>query len=241
MISFIPKSGSVRKFRGVFYYVDAMLYSLVVGIYSTGVFLKESASRLSVISSTLDYKKIKRSTILVVSCLLVLEAVASFALFKKYSVPITTEDQTSVHTIFSPLISDASASTNGQVIPAGSEIPALLTTLQKEGFTAVVSGKTNEPKLAVSGNIIALGTDTISVFEYVNQQEASQQAVALANKYNTDITQNIWGEQIHVYVNGNLLLYYFGTKQPVIQALASFAGNSLVKLPADTKNNSSSI
>ncbi len=240
-ISFVPKSDSARKLLNkLLRYIDAGLYSLMVGIYSTGVFFKESASRISVRGARLDYKKTKRNAILIISSLLVLEAVASMALFRKYSVPITPEDQTSVNAIFSPLISGTETSSN-QAMSEESEIPALLATLKKEGFTGAVLGKTNEPKLAVSGNIISLGTDTISVFEYMNQQQASQQAIALANRYNSDITQNMWGEQIHVYVNGNLLVYYFGTKTSVISALASFAGSSLVQLPVETKNNSSGI
>ena len=112
----------------------------------------------------------------------------------------------------------------------GSATERFVGQLKDHGLTAVMIGKiTRRPYFTVEGNTVALNGDSIQVFEYPDHQSAVNDGSTLANRYSASSRSDAWKRDIHLYVDGTLVIFYMGSQNSIVSVLDAYAGVSLTQ------------
>ncbi len=86
----------------------------------------------------------------------------------------------------------------------------LLKKINEGGYNSEAVSINLRRQFSVSGTLVTLGGDNITVFEYASNDLASKEAGDFVLRKNT-----------HLYVVGSLVLYYFGQRSDIIETLGS--------------------
>ena len=126
---------------------------------------------------------------------------------------------------------------SGTLGPATSD---MIQKLENVGFKPVVVDSVNRRQFSVSGRLIALGGDSFQAFEYPDHISALQAVSSLASRYSLSTKSVSWKRQVHLYVNGNIAIYYFGSRESTVGILGQYAGlsitDSMISAPVATIN-----
>lgn len=69
------------------------------------------------------------------------------------------------------------------------------------------------------GTLITIADDNIQVFEYSDNATALREAAALSQRYESRSRSKEWKNNMHVYVDGKLVIFYMGNKEKIISAV----------------------
>ena len=112
--------------------------------------------------------------------------------------------------------------------PKGSETANLYSYLQAQNLNPLIVSVANRPEFSVQGRLIKVDNDSIFVFEYPNSNQARSEASAAAAKYSPKENPGFWDNDVSVYTQDNLAIFYLGNNQNIKSSLSNLAGPSLV-------------
>lgn len=72
---------------------------------------------------------------------------------------------------------------------------------------------------SVGGTLIGLGGDNIQIFEYSDHGTALKEAAIFTEKYTKSTAKNQWKNRMHLYVRGNIIIFYMGANDSILTTL----------------------
>ncbi len=138
-----------------------------------------------------EYKKVKKIAVRTILCVIVLDVLLFMSIYNKIFAPISTAEGANIRTFYTSFMALPNTSTVQQ-LAVGVHAQEFLDTMTKAGFKTTVIDIIKKPGLTVTGNIVALGKDSLSVFEYADSQIAKAEATAIVNQYTDKISTNIF-------------------------------------------------
>jgi hypothetical protein len=171
--------------------------------------------------------RIKLIATRVIICIVIVDIILFLFIYKKFFSPLSIVESASISSFYAPLLGKVGYSAQLQA-DIGTQTKEFMIILENEKFLPKVVSIIIKPEFTVSGNIITINNDNISVFEYENIDIAKAEAISYVNKYDKSTKPYIWKEFTYIYTKDNLIIFYLGSREEIINSLIKFAGKSLM-------------
>jgi hypothetical protein len=170
---------------------------------------------------------IKKTKILIPEMIIVwiiaIDMIILLGLFVKlFLFPLTTSFVAT--TTFTPI-----TPTNQNIMTLGPETEYFLQQLKNSSSTPMAVAKIKRHPFTVYGTLVTLNGDNIQVFEYPEHDTAMTEASLLTQEYISSSRSIAWKNNMHVYVNDKLVVFYMGNKDFIMNPLRQNAGLSMMQ------------
>ncbi len=159
----------------------------------------------------LSFKR-ERIVFFIMVCLFVAEIILALLLINRWFFSDTSTYAQAVAMIAAPIHTEVGKSTTNFV----NELSKI------GGLYPSVGQKISHTPLSVTGVLVSVNKDNIQVFEYPDNASALAEEKNLEQKYIQSKKQTSWDEFKHVYVWGNLVIYYMGNNKNILTALNKY-------------------
>ena len=113
----------------------------------------------------------------------------------------------------------ALAASNRTDLELGVATEQFINELKSAGLKPVIIQKINRAPFSVKGVLIGLHKDNIQIFEYPDSLTALSEGSKFAQKYTGSEATSRWKNVKHVYVEGNMVIFYMGRNTGILAAL----------------------
>ncbi len=88
--------------------------------------------------------------------------------------------------------------------------------LKNIGFEPNLIMKMKRTSFSAEGVLVGIGDDNIQVFEYPDHDIALENGNTFVKRFLVDNSLNKWKDVMHVYVKGNLVVFYMGRDKKIL-------------------------
>lgn len=120
----------------------------------------------------------------------------------------------------------AASQASGEGISVGRDTQKLIARIEETGLYPMPIRDVTRDFFSVTGKIIALDKDNVSVFKYKDSATALPEVSTFQKSAGT--RAGSWKKGVHLYAQDNLIVFYMGDRQSIMHSLNSIFKQSVV-------------